>query len=155
MITFGIPKRRIERKEELFPDTPVITMKAWEGKGFNKKFEFNSKALDLLDINLGMDSVNFAFNDDLAFIAKQNGEDAIVVAKNRTISNKGFYDYISNMYRLDNSKDNYMELVNPIQIGDITAYMLREISTSTVENSNTPETIGEMEESFELHEQLI
>lgn len=155
MITFGIPKRRIERKEELFPDTPVITMKAWEGKGFNKKFEFNSKALDLLNLNLGMDSVNFAFDDSSAFVAKQSGEDAVVVAKNRTISNKGFYDYISGIYHLDNEKDNYMELVNPIQLGDVTAYMLKEISTSTVENDNTPETIGEMEEEFELHGQLI
>ena len=130
MIQFGIPKRVINKKEEMFPDTPVVTMLAWEGKGYNKKFGFNQSAIELLELIPGINSVNFAFDDETftAYIGKDNGEGAKSVAKNSSMSDKKLYDYIAKHYELDERQDNYMELTGGTDLGTTVVYKLSNIT---------------------------
>lgn len=126
---FGIPKLRKE-KVELFPDNAVLTFHKLEGMGHARRISFNPKALELLDAIPGINSVNFAFDDisKLAYIAKNNDEDAVMMAKNASISNKKYYEYISKNYELDNEQDNYLALTDSIDLGETIAYELKTIN---------------------------
>ena len=135
MIQFGIPKQRTTRPE-LFPDTPVVTMQEWEGKGYNKRFVFNKKAVEVMNLEPGLSRINFAFDGDIAYIAKQPGEDSVLVGKNLSISNKNFYDYIAKIYNLDSSVDNHLELADKLELGDIKAYLLKVINEGEVEKDS-------------------
>lgn len=134
-IRFGVPKREITAKKEMFPETAVITMLPWEGKGYNKKFEMNTKAVEMLGINAGEDSVSFAFDDGDTFIAKVVNDDSVLVGKNKAFSNKSYYDYIIKTYKLDNTKENYLELVEKIELPEITIFKLAPIVPEVAEST--------------------
>ena len=137
VLKFGVPKREINKKEELFPNNSVIKMVAWEGKGFGKKLEFNFKAVELLKLIPGISNVNFAFDDEekTAYVGKQDGEDSKTLAKNKSISDKKIYDYIVKNYNLDETVDNYLSLTDMIDLAGVKIYKLVSISTTTVETA--------------------
>lgn len=139
MITFGIPKREINKKTELFPNTPVVTMLPWEGKGFGKKFQFNNAALEELNVIPGVSRVLFAFDEEDSYIAKNTTEDSLLVGKNMAFSNKNFYDFLTKRHSLDNSIANHFELTGKVDIGGIDVYMLKTIIPTTVTIPITPE----------------
>lgn len=134
-IRFGVPKREIIAKKEMFPETAVITMLPWEGKGYNKKFEMNTKAMEMLGINGGADSVSFAFDKGDAFIAKVVNDDSVLVGKNKAFSNKSYYDYITAIYGLDSSKENYLAIVEKIELPEITVFKLQPIVPEATEST--------------------
>lgn len=128
-IVFGIPKRQSENKE-LFPDTPVLTMELVKEKGFNRRFSLNQTAVETLGIIPGVSSVIFAFNEEESkvYIAKHSTEDSLLVGKNKAFSNKRYYDFIAKVKALNESEDNYFELMNPKTLGDVTVYELVKVS---------------------------
>lgn len=141
-IEFGVPTRQINKKEELFPETPVITMKKWEGKGHNCMFSFNPKALETLGITPGINSINFAFDgEEAAYIGKNSDEGSLLVAKNMNVSNKKTYEYICKIYGLENSKDNHLEITDSVDLGAITVYKLQVITPIVEEVTKVPNPV--------------
>ena len=134
-LRFGVPKKEVVNKE-MFPDNPVLTMEHVEDKGFNRRFTLNKKALEVLNITPGEDSVAFAFDgvNEKVYIAKLNSEDSVLVGKNKAFSNKRYYEYIAKFKQLDLNKDNYFELTNPVDILGMEAYEIVLITTNTTEN---------------------
>jgi len=126
-ISFGLPQR--PQKQEMFPDTPVISLLEWQGKGFANKFSFNTSAIELLQVIPGVSQVYFAVNDETkeVYIGKYESEDSITVTKSNSIANKKFYEYIIKNYNLDNTKDNYMELTESVDLGGVIVYKLQNI----------------------------
>lgn len=143
-ISFGLPKREV--KEEMFPNTPVVTMFAWEGKGFGKKLELNNTALELLDITPGLSKIYFAIDDETheIYLGKYNSEDSILVGKNNAISNKKFYDYIINHYALDNTKNNYMVLTESVMLGEFPVFKMLPLNEE-IEVAEEKEPIKDVE----------
>jgi len=154
-IRFGIPK--IEKPVNPLDKIPVLTMELVENKGFNRRFMLNSKAIEVLGINPGDDSVSFAFDDvnKKVYIAKLTGEDSVLVGKNKAFSNKKYYEYIAKMKSLISDYNNYFELVNPIDISGITAYELVHIQMDVVETTETnPIVDKEIEHLVERKEEF-
>jgi len=160
-IRFGLPKKEV--KTNPLDTIPVLTMEHVEDKGFNRRFTLNKKALELLDINPGEDSVAFAFDgiNEKVYIAKLNSEDSVLVGKNKAFSNKKYYEYITKFKQLNSNNNNYFKLTNPTDILGITSYELVQISANTESNEviNTilDKEIEHMieEEEFENQEETV
>ena len=149
-IKFGFPKR--EKKEEMFPYTPIVTMKKWEGKGHGKKFEFNTRALELLEATPGISQINYAIDDSMneVYMAKNDGETSITMAKNASISYKRLYDFIIENYGLSEDEDNHLILTTSVDLGGTKAYKLELLREDPVEGeSNNPVVDKEIEHMTE------
>jgi hypothetical protein len=115
-LKFGLPKQR-QGKVEKYPDTPVITMQEYKGKGYSKKFEFNAKAQELL--NLNDDECYVAIDYTNKCIVKVNGDEptALRLTKNspKSFSNSKVYDYFIKNYELNAEVENELFLTSANQ----------------------------------------
>jgi len=155
-IRFGIPK--VEKPVNPLDKIPVLTMELVADKGFNRRFVLNSKALQVLEVEPGIDSIAFAFDDvnNKVYIAKLSSEDSVLVAKNRAFSNKRYYEYVAKMKNLDSKYDNYFELTNPLDISGITAYELVHIQMDSVETiERSPILDKEIEYMFDEEDTTV
>jgi len=143
-IVFGVPTRNVNRKEEKYPDNPVLTLLPLEGKGFGRKFNFNKKALEELNITPGMSYVVFAFDDAqrayLGISDAPEDNNSVAVAKNMSFSNKKYYDYISKLFNLDNDIENDFELIHAGNVNGVDLFELNQISNEvpTTSQDQTP-----------------
>ena len=126
-IRFGLPKKEV--KINPLDTIPVLTMELVKGDGYNRRFSLNKRALEVMNINPGESQIIFAFDDteNKAYLANYSSEDSLLVGKNQAFSNKKYYEYISKTKQLDTSVDNYFELTNPKQVGEIEVYELVEL----------------------------
>lgn len=130
-IRFGLPKKEVVNKEKF--NVPVLTMEHVEDKGFNRRFVLNKKAIELLGIEPGVSYVAFAFDgENTSYLANTVEEDSILVGKNMAFSNKKHYEYIAKIYKLQSNVDNNFELIDPIQLGDVTIYRMKLIQENEV-----------------------
>ena len=148
-LNFGSKKVSKKTKSELFPNDAVITMLPLdtekEGRGA-KKFQFNSKAIELMNINHMDKSSGIRSNEEVTFIDENvsgteknyfilvnngpvkceiDGEiKEFKLASNRvttgdsSIANTPWYDSLTEYYQLDNTKENYFKII-PVERTDI------------------------------------
>lgn len=116
---FGVPNQK-KRKEEKYPDTPVVTIGIDGGKGTSRTMSFNKKAVELLSLKEDA-TVAFSFDDGIRIMNASQSQVpdnyGIKVTKNtpRRISEKKTYDYISKILELDNSVENEFTLKTNVQ----------------------------------------
>ncbi len=146
-ITWGTIKREV--KQEQFPNQAVITLEAYKGKGHGNRMSFNPKSIELLATTPGLSKVYFATDDESkeVYIGKVDSEDAIMMTKSMSISNKKFYDWIIKNYELDNSKDNFMALTDSVNLGDSIVYKMVPLNTNN-EEIITPGPIEDTETAY-------
>lgn len=111
---FGLPKTQRERKEDKYSTIGVITLQALEKEGSSRKMHFNSKALELLNIDLTQPhKLDFSFNNPDVYVAvmPNDVESGLSLGKTTSsVSNKNYYNYIrANFNQLDETTD--LELV--------------------------------------------
>lgn len=115
---FGIPKQGRSKKEEKYPETPVMTMDVEGKKGTARKIIFNNKACELMGLDEKEATVAFSFDGGI-YVA--NGQQSLIpedheikVTKNspRRISDKNTYTYIAKVLDLDTSVENEFKLVS-------------------------------------------
>ena len=148
-LNFGSKKVSKKTKSELFPNDAVITMLPLdtekEGRGA-KKFQFNSKAIELMNINHMDKSSGIRSNEEVSFIDENvsgteknyfilvnnglvkceiDGEiKEFKLASNRvttgdsSIANTPWYDSLTEYFKLDNTKENYFK-ITPVERTDI------------------------------------
>ena len=147
-LNFGSKKVSKKVKSELFPDVAVITLlpvdTEKEGRGA-KKFQFNSKALELMNINHVDKNSGIRTNEAVSFIDEnvENGKNYFILVNNgpvkvemdgeikefklasnkvtvgdSSIANTPWYDSLTEYYQLDNTKENYFKII-PVERTDI------------------------------------
>ena len=114
-MNFGVPNQR-RKREEKYPDTPVITIDIDGGKGSTRKMYLNDKAIELLGLPENNAMVAFHFPmDNPKNIAIYNGDQAgipkdiclrVTKTHPRGIGDKKTYQYISKVLELDTSVEN-------------------------------------------------
>lgn len=108
-LVFGIPSTRT-RNLEKYPNTPVLTLHPVAGKGTARKFELNRKAVEVLGLKLEEgERINFSFTDGKAYFTETGSFDPVggfTLTKTATFSNKKMYDYISELFELNQDREN-------------------------------------------------
>jgi hypothetical protein len=123
-LDFGVPLQRT-KKEEKYPDKAVITMLAYQGKGTSRKFEFNTKACELLNLTSEeSNEVALSFTEGKIFVVNATGKDIdsykMTKSSPKSFSNSRAYDYVAKFLGdLDVSIEREFN-VNPV--GDGAAY---------------------------------
>lgn len=139
-LNFGSKKVSKKVKSELFPDVAVITLlpvdTEKEGRGA-KKFQFNSKALELMNINHVDKNSGIRTNEAVSFIDEnvENGKNYFILVNNgpvkvemdgeikefklasnkvtvgdSSIANTPWYDSLTENFKLDTTKENYFKI---------------------------------------------
>lgn len=156
---FGIPKKHV-KKEEKYKNIGVITLKAVEKEGGSRRIEFNKKALELLNIELGLNSkFSLSFSNGEIYIVNTSTTNVAGLTLGKVtpaVSNKKYYDYIRktiNGLDDDNSVDLELFLVETERTYmEEKVYVLKKIENMTEEDilesiNPTTEADTEMEKS--------
>lgn len=110
-LKFGVPTKTRAKREEKYPNTPVVVMHAWGGKGTSKKFELNAKASEVLGvIEDGDHALAISFSEGKIYVVKASGSEdetyKLTKGTPRSFSNSRVYDYFQKFLSLDNTNDN-------------------------------------------------
>lgn len=137
MVNFGVPNQRA-RKQEKYPDTPVVTFKAIDGesKGKSRKISFNPKAVETLKLDKKA-TVCFLFSDSIVGIANGNQtgipeKAKLKVTKNtpRRVSHKKTYDFASKKLGFTVETGAEYELRKANLASNLEAYQLYPVGSS-------------------------
>ena len=114
-INWGIPSKR-KTVVEKYPNNAVMIMHGKNLESGYCKFEFNKKAIELLNIDLSSDNdlrkrgIGFNENNDI-FISKESVHNGMIINKNGTFSNGKLHHYICNNNNLDENLDYEFEIL--------------------------------------------
>lgn len=138
-LKFGVPSQRA-RKTEKYPETAVVTMLAYKGKGTSKKFEFNKKAEEVLGLTEGA-CIAVSYNEGKVLFVNATGQDieSYKLTKNspKTFSNAKVHDYTKTFLGVDDSVDNEFKLEDiGAEYNNYPVFSLANIADTTQEDES-------------------
>lgn len=167
-MNFGVPNQRTAKKVEKYPDTAVMTLSVYGGKGTSRAMMLNKKAVELLGLPEEGAVVAFGFDVDEAGnctgVYLMNGNQSqipetikIRVTKGnpRKISEKRTYEYLSEKaFQLDNSIENEFTLESLPTVGEITRFKLN-LMKDGIDELSTNESVNESINESESKEEDV
>lgn len=125
-MNFGVPTQKVVRKVEKHPETPVLTLGAYKGKGTSYSMFVNKKAVEVLGLPENNATLAFSFDTDedgnCTSVKVLNGSQAgipdevklrVTKGNPRKASERRTYIYIANKaFDLDINVDNEFKLLS-------------------------------------------